>query len=59
MHWSKVFSFRSGTFVSAIEAMNGDYYHGLGATRHFCTPSTGMILKVGKAKLTGLPTAGV
>lgn len=48
MHWSKLFSFHSDTFVSAIEVVNGDFYLGLGGTRRFCTPFTGMILKVGK-----------
>ncbi len=50
-HWSKLFSFHSDTFASAIELINGDFYLGLGGTRQFCSPSTGMIVKVGKEKL--------
>ena len=50
-NWSKLFSFHYETFASAIEVVNGDFYLGLGGTREFCTPSTGMILKVGKDKL--------
>ncbi|MFH1023783.1 MAG: hypothetical protein V1809_10405 [Planctomycetota bacterium] len=50
-NWSKLFSFHYETFASAIEMVNGDFYLGLGGTREFCTPSMGMILKVGKDKL--------
>ena len=50
-NWSKLFSFHYETFASAIEVVNGDFYLGLGGTREFCTPSMGMILKVGKDKL--------
>jgi len=49
--WSKLFSFHSDTFASAIEVIDGDFYLGLGGTRQFCTPLTGMILKVGKEEL--------
>ncbi|MBC7817765.1 MAG: hypothetical protein IAG10_12805, partial [Planctomycetaceae bacterium] len=49
-NWSKLFSFHYETFASAIEVVDGDFYLGLGGTREFCTPSTGMILKVGKDK---------
>jgi hypothetical protein len=50
--WSKLFSFHSDALVSAIEVVGGDFYLGLGGTRQFCTPMTGMILKVGKEELT-------
>jgi hypothetical protein len=50
-NWSKLFSFHDETFASALEVLGGDFYLGLGGTREFCTPSTGMILKVGKDKL--------
>ena len=49
--WTKLFSFHYETFASAIEVVNGDFYLGLGGTLEFCTPSTGMILKVGKEHL--------
>ncbi len=47
-NWSKLFSFHDATYASAIEVVNGDIYLGLGGTGEFWTPSTGMILKVGK-----------
>jgi hypothetical protein len=50
-NWSKLFSFDHETYASAIEVVNGDIYLGLGGTGEFWTPSTGMILKVGKDKL--------
>ncbi|HJT76082.1 MAG TPA: hypothetical protein VJ739_02680 [Gemmataceae bacterium] len=50
-HWSVLFSFRADTFASALEVIDGDFYLGLGGTRTYCTPSTGMILKVGKEQL--------
>lgn len=53
--WSRLFSFHSDTFASAIEVIGGDFYVGLGGTRQFCTQSTGMILKVGKEKLKRSP----
>lgn len=48
--WSELFSVPADTFASAIEVVGGDVYLGLGGTRRFCTPSTGMILRVGRAK---------
>lgn len=50
-HWSRLFSFDADTFASAIELVGGDFYLGLGGTRQHCTPSTGMILKVGTEQL--------
>jgi hypothetical protein len=49
--WSKLFWFEQETFASALEVIDGDFYLGLGGTRAFCTPSTGLILKVGKDRL--------
>jgi hypothetical protein len=50
-NWSKLFSFQHETFATAIEVVTGEFYLGLGGTREFCTPSTGLILKVGKDTL--------
>jgi hypothetical protein len=50
-NWRKLFSFEHETFASAIEVVDGNFYLGLGGTREFCAPSTGMILKVGRDKL--------
>jgi hypothetical protein len=50
-HWSSVFSFEADTFATAIEVAGGDFYLGLGGTRQYCTPSTGMIVKVAKEQL--------